>query len=158
MAKLEQAGMSQELRNVNVQMDRLSKGIQALVAKERRRTTVNQFLHQLAAKPALSDDNLGETRTLAQLLHHTKYPVRKELAYDYISETFVPSERKPVIDLAAVLNSLFKKNGWNCSYEDMMRFMLEGGDYRQFQEQAENNKGLVRAARRVKGTPASGRL
>lgn len=158
MAKIEPSGMSQEIRNVNVQMDRLSNGIQALVAKERRRATVNQFLRHLAAKPALSSDDEGETSTLAQLLQHTKYPIKKELEYDYISDSFVPSEKKPVIDMAVVLNSLFKKNGWDCTYEDMMRFILEGGDYRQFQQQAEINKGLARTARRVKGTAAQGRM
>lgn len=104
--------------------------------RERKRKILIEFLSRLAADPSLKKEEPDSSHTLTEMLYMTKYPIKKELQYDYSSNKFTSTEDKLVIDIALLLNLLFKEKGLNCTSDDLMRHVLEGVGFEQFLQQA----------------------
>jgi hypothetical protein len=126
-----------EMNLIDKQMERIAVGVNTLVEKEKRRTLINQFLKCLAADPALVNNKAPQLSTMTDLLYSTKYPLKKVFVYDYKTNKYMQSDSKPTIDLALLLNLLFKEKGLDCTFEDLMKHVLEGGNITSFLQQTD---------------------
>ncbi|PZD97723.1 hypothetical protein DNH61_00195 [Paenibacillus sambharensis] len=101
----------------------------AETAKEHKQVLVNKFLKRLAEDPSLDGNGSrpSETFTMAELLHVTQYPLKREFVYSYDQREYTPAPEKPVIDMAVLLDLLFKEQGLSCTFEDLMEHVLDGG-------------------------------
>ncbi|CAM4280853.1 hypothetical protein [Paenibacillus tarimensis] len=110
---------------------------------EHKEMLVNEFLQRLADDPAISSDGdrTAKTFTIAELLYETQYPLRKEYVYSYDQREYAPAPEKPVIDLALLLNLLFKEQGLSCTFEDLMKHVLDGGKLDDFLKEQQRHCG-----------------
>ncbi|WP_028562424.1 hypothetical protein [Paenibacillus pinihumi] len=129
----------QQLAKMNIyhiateQIDQISDSFQVMMRRKQRSLKVKEFLKRLAADPSLDNSGaLSTTRSIAEWLHKTEYPIRQEMIFDYSKKRFVPSENKPLIDLADLMSRLLQKQGMDCTFEDMMDFVLSGGSIDEF--------------------------
>ena len=106
------------------------------MVNKNKREEFSRFMERLAEDPVLLNQTTGSRLSLAEILNEAKYPVKQEFQYDYGLEQFVPVEQKPSIDVAKLLNLLFQEKGLNCTSDDLMRHVLNGGSVEQFIEQA----------------------
>jgi hypothetical protein len=115
------------------QIDQISDSFQVMMRRKQRTLKVREFLKRLAADPSLDNSQqLSTTRSIAEWLHKTEYPIKQEMVFDYSKKCFVPSENKPFIDLAELLTRLLHKQGMNCTFEDMMDHVMAGGSVDEF--------------------------
>ncbi|MBJ6359780.1 hypothetical protein ACFOQM_00355 [Paenibacillus sp. GCM10012307] len=115
------------------QIDQISDSFQVMMRRKQRTLKVKEFLKRLSTDPSL-DRNEAPTATnsISEWLNKTEYPIRQEMVFDYSKKRFVPSENKPRIDLADLMTRLLHKQGIECTFEDMMNFVLGGGTIEEF--------------------------
>lgn len=104
--------------------------------RENQREKFNQFMGRLAEDPVLRNAATASRLSLAEILNEAKYPVNQEFQKDYGLQQFVPMEPKPAIDAALLLTLLFQEKGLNCTSDDLVRHVLDGGSVEQFMQQA----------------------
>lgn len=120
-----------DYRDLSLQMEETSENLHAVIAKEQRKLRLKQFLKFLAEDETITGES-ESGQTLAELLFYTEYPLRKEFVYDYNKNRYVPSNKKPHIDLAELLTLLLKKSGLKAESEDLMDHVLQGGSVEEF--------------------------
>ncbi|WP_054939104.1 hypothetical protein [Paenibacillus ihuae] len=102
----------------------------------------NRFMSRLAEDPVLRSNTTGSRYTLEEILQEARYPLKQEFRYDYGQQKHVPVEASHVIDVALLLTLLFQEKGLNCTSEDLMNHVLNGGSVEQFMQQAYGSKDL----------------
>lgn len=88
--------------------------------REDQRERWGQFIGHLADDPVLKSNRSLSRYTLTEILQEARYPI----------------EQIPVIDIALLLTLLFQEKGLNCTSDDLVRHVLNGGSIEQFIEQA----------------------
>lgn len=111
----------------------LSDSLQALLLRKQKALRVNEFLRRLAQDESLAKSaNDQERPTMSEWLHRAEYPIKKEMVYDYTRRTYVSTNKKPNVNLAELVTLLLQKEGRNCTADDLINHVLEGGSLDEF--------------------------
>ncbi len=107
-----------------------------LVIQDNQREKFSQFMERLAKDPVLKNNRAGSRYSLAEIMHEARYPLNQEFQYDHGCQEFIPVIQKPMIDVALLLTLLLQEKGLNCTSDDLMNHVLNGGSVEQFIQQA----------------------
>lgn len=115
------------------QLDQISDSLQTILKRKQNALRVGEFLKRLAHDPGLDDkEPPSNRRSLTEWLHTTKYPIKKEMVYNYDKKRFESTNEKSTIDFSLMLTLLLQKQGMNCTSEDLVEHVLEGGSIDDF--------------------------
>lgn len=117
----------------NKQLDQISDSLQMLLKRKRKALRVTEFLERLANDPGLSKQEFPSGRkSITEWIHITKYPLKKEMIYNYDKNRFESVSDKSTIDFSLLLTLLMQKQGIDCTSEELMDHVLKGGSIDEF--------------------------
>lgn len=114
------------------QLDQISDDLQKLLKRKRNALKVNEFLKRLASDPGLDQGSSSDQRSLTEWIHLTRYPLKKEMIYNYDKKRFETTGEKSTINFSLLLTLLLQKQGIDCTSEELMEHVLRGGSIEEF--------------------------
>ncbi|WP_010270047.1 hypothetical protein [Paenibacillus senegalensis] len=133
MRKDRQSAVGARYSVAGKQLDQISDSLQMLLERKRQALRVSEFLARLANDPGLSDQEISSGRiSITEWIHLTKYPLKKEMVYNYDKKRFEAENDKSTINFSLLLTLLLQKQGLNCTSEELMEHVLQGGSVDEF--------------------------
>ncbi|CAM3557751.1 hypothetical protein [Marinicrinis lubricantis] len=96
-----------------------------------KRQFFKTFLIRLGEDPAMSEKNKKPVRPLAEWIMKTGYSMEQCFEFDQQSGELLPQQR-PQIDMAKLLNLCFKQHNMDCTADDLMLHIIQGGTLQSF--------------------------